>query len=74
MMSYAARGEPCPIAPVGSHPLPTVPVSGQPRDTALLSRTIAACPHVLQVMMMPLVRSSCGCLSNARVYLKNTQA
>jgi hypothetical protein len=41
MMSYAAHGVLCPIAPVGSHSLPTVPVSGQPHGVALLSRTVA---------------------------------
>jgi hypothetical protein len=73
MMSCAARGAPHPVALVGSQPLPTVPVSGQPRDVALLSRTVAACPHVLQVMMMPHVCTSCKCLGNTRVYLGNMQ-
>jgi hypothetical protein len=39
--------------PIGSHPLPTVPVSGQPRGAGLLSHTIAACMHAFQVMMIP---------------------
>jgi hypothetical protein len=33
--------------PVGSHPLPTVPMSGQPCSAVLLSRTVAAYSHVL---------------------------
>jgi hypothetical protein len=65
MMSSMAWDTSRPVAPVGSHPLPSVPVSGQPRDAALLNHTVATCPHVLQVMMMPHVRTSCRCLSNA---------
>jgi hypothetical protein len=42
MMSYAAPGVPRPVAHVGSHPLPTVPVSGQSCGIALLSYTVAA--------------------------------
>jgi hypothetical protein len=47
MMSLAAWSAPHPVAPVGSHPLPSVPVSGQSHGAALLSRTVVACPHVL---------------------------
>jgi hypothetical protein len=44
MMSCAARGVPHPLAPVGSNPLPTVSVGGQPpRGAALLSHTVVAC-------------------------------
>jgi hypothetical protein len=73
MLSCAVRGAPHPVALVGSHPLPTVPVSGQPRDVELLSRTVAACPHVLQVMMMPHVCTSCKHLGKTRVYHGNMQ-
>jgi hypothetical protein len=53
-----------------SHPLPTAPVSGQPRGAALLSHTIAACPHVLQPHDDPDVRR----LGNMRAYIENMQA
>jgi hypothetical protein len=43
-MSSAEWSVPRPIAPVESHSLPTMPVSGQPRGAALLSRTVVACP------------------------------
>jgi hypothetical protein len=54
-----------PIAPVGSHPLPTMPVSGQPRDAALLSHIVVAYLHVLHVMMTSFVLMSCRRLDNA---------
>jgi hypothetical protein len=65
MMSSMAWAMSHPVAPVGSHPLPIVPVSGQPHGTALLSHTVVACPHVLQVMMMLSVCTSCRSLGNA---------
>jgi hypothetical protein len=74
MMSCAARGAPLPVALVGSHPLLTVPVSGQSCDATLLSHIVAACLHILQVMMMSLVHSSYGRLGNTRAYLGNMQA
>jgi hypothetical protein len=33
--------------PIGSHPLPAMPVSGQPHGAALLSYTVVPYPHVL---------------------------
>jgi hypothetical protein len=62
------------MTPIGSHPLPTVPMSGQRRGAALLRRTVAAYPHDLHVMMTLSVRTSYRRLSNARAYLKNTRA
>jgi hypothetical protein len=47
MMSSMVWGMSCLVACIGSHPLPTVPVSGQLHDAALLSRTVAVCPHFL---------------------------
>jgi hypothetical protein len=47
MMFCAARGAPRPVAPVGSHPLPTMPMTVQSHSATPLSRTVAACPHVL---------------------------
>jgi hypothetical protein len=42
-----------PVAPVGSHPLRTVPVSGQPHCSDMSTRLVVyddtACPHVLQM-------------------------
>jgi hypothetical protein len=73
MMFLAAWSAPRPVAPVGSHPLPTVPVSGQPHDTALLSCIVAACLHILQIMMMSHVRMSCRRLGSARAHHKNTR-
>jgi hypothetical protein len=73
MMSCAARGAPHPVAHVGSHLLPTVSVSRQPRGAVLLSHTVAACPHVLQVMMTLTACTSCKCFSNAQAYLAHTQ-
>jgi hypothetical protein len=61
-----------PVVPVRSHPLPSVPVNGQPRGTALLNRTVVACLHILQVMMTPSAHTSCRCLDNARAYLENS--
>jgi hypothetical protein len=48
MMSSVAWSAPRSVAPVGSHPLPTMPVSGQQLDATLLSCTVAAYPHTLE--------------------------
>jgi hypothetical protein len=48
-----------PCHPVGSNPLPVMPMSGQLRGAALLSCTVAPRPHVLQVMMMSPLCTSC---------------
>jgi hypothetical protein len=64
MMSSMTWSAPHHVTPVGSHALRTVPVSGQPRDAALLSRTVAACLHVLQAMMVPPVCTSCRRIDN----------
>jgi hypothetical protein len=73
-MSSMAWGLSHPVAPVGSHSLPSVPMRGQLHGAALLSRTAAACPHALQVMMTPPVRMSCRRLSNVRACFGNMQA
>jgi hypothetical protein len=64
MMSCVTRGVPHSVAPVGSHPLPTVPIGGQSCDAALLSRIVKAYPQVLQVMMTPPVYTSSKHLDN----------
>jgi hypothetical protein len=71
MMSSMAWGTSHPITPIESHPLPHVPVSGQPHGAASFSHTVVACPYVLQVMMTPLVRTFCRRLGNARAHLAN---
>jgi hypothetical protein len=71
MMSSMVWGMSCLVARIGLHPLPTVPVSGQLHDAALLSRTVTACPHFLQVMMMPSAHTFYRRLGKARAYLKN---
>jgi hypothetical protein len=73
MMSLAAWSASRPVAPVGSHPLPTVHVSGQPHHIALLRCIVATCLHILQIMMMPHVRTSCRRLGSARAHHKNTR-
>jgi hypothetical protein len=85
-MTWAARGVPrhvaLPRCKMVSGAVPScrvtsptaVPVSGQPRGTALLSGTVAAYPHVLQDMMTLSVCTSYRRLGNARAGHGNRQA
>jgi hypothetical protein len=72
MVSSTTWGTSHPVAPVGSHPLPTVPVTGQPCSAVLLSHSVAPYSYILQVMMTPPIRTSNRHLGNTRVYLGNT--
>jgi hypothetical protein len=75
-MTWVARGAPRHVAlPCCKMVSGTVPscrvtspvvvlVSGQPHDAALLSGTVAVCPHVLQAMITPHVCTSCMHLDN----------
>jgi hypothetical protein len=76
-MTWATCGVPCNVALprckmfsgiIASHWVTSpaaVLMSGKPCGAALVSINVVACSHVLQAMMMLLVRMSCRHLGNA---------